>query len=74
MLGLIDIILTNINNLINISMNIGKLIQQPGGYKAFIPEKFPPDKRIIINTKTQQLHARAVLILGKLDGITQLLP
>lgn len=27
-------------------MNIGKLIQQPGGYKAFIPEKFPPDKKI----------------------------
>ena len=55
-------------------MNIGKLIQQPGGYKAFIPEKFPPDKKIIINAKTQQLHARAVLMLGKLDGITQLLP
>src|SRR4030042_6837607 len=55
-------------------MNIGKLIQQPGGYKAFIPEKFPPDKKIIINTKTQQLHAKAVLMLGKLDGITQLLP
>ena len=55
-------------------MNIGKLIQQPGGHKAFIPEKFPPDKKIIINTKTQQLHAKAVLMLGKLDGITQLLP
>jgi len=74
MLGLIDIILTTLINIIILSMNIGKLIQQPGGYKAFIPEKFPPDKKIIINTKTQQLHARAVLMLGKLDGITQLLP
>jgi Fic family protein len=74
MLGLNDIILTTLINIITLSMNIGKLIQQPGGYKAFIPEKFPPDKKIIINTRTQQLHARAVLMLGKLDGITQLLP
>jgi Fic family protein len=55
-------------------MKIGKLVQQPGGYKAFTPEIFPPEERIIINTKTQQLHAKAVLMLGKLDGITQLLP
>src|SRR3972149_1800070 len=74
MLGLNDIILTSLINIIILSMSIGKLIQQPGGYKAFIPEKFPPDKKIIINIKTQQLHARAVLMLGKLDGITQLLP
>src|SRR4030065_1598685 len=74
MLGLNDIILTTLNNIIILSMNIGKLIQQPGGYKAFIPEKFPSDKKIIINTKTQQLHARVVLMLGKLDGISQLLP
>jgi Fic family protein len=55
-------------------MKIGKLIQQPTGYKAFIPDKFPPEKPIILNPKTQQLHAKAVLMLGKLDGITQLLP
>lgn len=55
-------------------MKIGKLIQQPTGYKAFIPDKFPPEEQIILNNKTQQLHARAVLMLGKLDGITQLLP
>ena len=55
-------------------MGIGKLVQQPNGYKAFIPDKFPPRENIILNTKTQQLHAKAVLMLGKLDGITQLLP
>jgi Fic family protein len=55
-------------------MMIGRLIQQPSGYKAFIPEKFPPDKSIVLNSKTQHLHARAALMLGKLDGITQLLP
>ncbi len=55
-------------------MKIGKLIQQPTGYKAFIPDKFPPEERINLSSKTQQLHAKAVLMLGKLDGITQLLP
>src|SRR3989337_3516744 len=55
-------------------MKIGKLVQQPTGYKAFIPDKFPPEEQIILSNKTQQLHAKAVLMLGKLDGITQLLP
>lgn len=56
------------------TMKIGKIIQQPTGYKAFIPDKFPPAESINLNSKTQQLHARAALMLGKLDGITQLLP
>ena len=55
-------------------MKIGKLIQQPSGYKAFIPGKFPPEEQIVLSDKIHQLHAKAVLMLGKLDGITQLLP
>lgn len=55
-------------------MKIGKLIQQATGYKAFTPDKFPPEEPMILSKKTQQLHAKAVLMLGKLDGITQLLP
>ena len=55
-------------------MKIGNLIQQPTGYKAFVPNKFPPVEPFVFNPKTQQLHAKAVLMLGKLDGITQLLP
>lgn len=55
-------------------MNIGRLVQQPAGYKAFVPNKFPPPELIELNQKTQRLHARAALMLGKLDGITQLLP
>lgn len=54
-------------------MKIGKLMNQHL-YKAFIPDKFPPKESIVLNTKTQQLHAKATLMLGKLDGITQLLP
>lgn len=55
-------------------MNLGRLIKQPTGYKAFIPDKFPPDEPIVLNNKTQQLHAKATLMIGKLDGIAQLLP
>ena len=57
-----------------LGMKIGNLIQQPTGYKAFVPDKFPPVESIVLSPKTQQLHAKAVLMLGKLDGITQLLP
>ena len=55
-------------------MKIGKLIKQPTGYTAFIPDKFPPIQGVNLNAKTQQLHAKASLMVGKLDGITQLLP
>lgn len=55
-------------------MKIGHNVQQPTGYKAFVPDKFPPGQLISLNSKTQQLHAKANLTLGKLDGITQLLP
>lgn len=54
-------------------MIIGKLQPQIGGYKAFIPEKFPPKKLEFSN----QLIIKAALtthLIGKLDGITQLLP
>ena len=55
-------------------MKIGNLVSQPTGYKAFVPDKFPPVEAFVFSPKTQQLHAKAVLMLGKLDGITQLLP
>lgn len=55
-------------------MKIGHIIKQPTGYKAFIPDNFPSEELITLNSKTQQLHAKANLMLGKLDGITQLLP
>ena len=55
-------------------MKIGHIVQQPAGYKAFVPDKFHPGQLISLNSKTQQLHAKANLMLGKLDGITQLLP
>src|SRR3990167_1746696 len=55
-------------------MQIGRYVSQPMGYKAFIPEKFPPVEFISLPPKTENLHAKAAFFLGKLDGITQLLP
>ncbi|OGZ45573.1 MAG: hypothetical protein A3C84_04820 [Candidatus Ryanbacteria bacterium RIFCSPHIGHO2_02_FULL_48_12] len=55
-------------------MKLGDFTQQPQGFKAFIPVKFPPTENIGFTPQTDQLHARASFLLGKLDGITQLLP
>lgn len=53
---------------------IGKYVQQTAGYKAFIPEKFPPVEISLNDPKIVKLLANANLQLGKLDGLTKLLP
>ncbi len=55
-------------------ITIGKFRKQPQGYSAFIPAKFPPEKGFSITTNVAQKATKATLLLGKLDGITQLLP
>ncbi len=55
-------------------VTIGKYIQQKSGYKAFIPEKFPPAEIPLNEPKIIKLLANANLQLGKLDGLTKLLP
>lgn len=55
-------------------VNIGKNIQQRGNYKAFIPEQFPPKGLTFNEPKIIKLLSEADLLLGKLDGITKLLP
>lgn len=55
-------------------LTIGKYIQQKAGYKAFIPEKFPPADLFLNDSKIVKLLANANLQLGKLDGLTKLLP
>ncbi len=47
---------------------------QPEGYKAFILNPFPPSEGFIFSSKIVQKASTATLVLGKLDGITQLLP
>jgi len=53
---------------------IGEYRQQVEGYKAFIPNKFPPDKELRFSQSLVLKHSTAQRLLGKLDGITQLLP
>lgn len=54
--------------------NIGRSLPQKGGHVAFVPEKFPPFRTISLPPSTEALLNRATLLLGKLDGIMQLLP
>lgn len=53
---------------------IGHYQQQPSGYKAFIPLPFPPSASITLSRNIDVKHAKAMHLIGKLDGITQLLP
>jgi len=55
-------------------MELGRYITQPQGYKAFIPNRFPPKQGFNLSADIIQKANFATLKLGKLDGITQLLP
>lgn len=55
-------------------MIIGELRQQPAGHKAFIPNKFPPGEEWGFTKSITLKHSEAAMLIGKLDGITQLLP
>ena len=44
------------------------------GYDAFVPAKLPPDPAIQLDDELQQLLSDADRKLGRLDGITQILP
>ncbi len=55
-------------------IQIGKYVQQKGNYNAFIPDKFPPKGLTYNEPKIIKLLADANLLLGKLDGLTNLIP
>ena len=44
------------------------------GYKTFVPAKLPPDPPIQFDSEMQKLLSDADRKLGRLDGITQILP
>ena len=56
------------------SIEIGKLITQPGDFQAFIPNSFPPKDGFEFSPATLRKDSQATRLLGKLDGITKLLP
>lgn len=55
-------------------MAIGRRIKQSSGYYAFIPEPFPSDPLLEFSPEIIAKAARAERLIGKLDGITHILP
>ena len=55
-------------------MNIGTYIKQSGGFKAFVPHTFPPKEGFDLSDELSKKNAKATLALGKLDGISYLVP
>jgi Fic family protein len=52
----------------------GKFVRQQSDYVAFIPSHLPPDPPIIIDSEMIYWLSAADRRLGRLDGITQILP
>jgi len=55
-------------------IEIGKNIEQKEGFKAFVPNHFPPKSGFGFDQKILKKNDEASRLLGKLDGITKLLP
>jgi len=55
-------------------INICAKVKQPTGYTAFVPKLFPSDELFDIPQNLVNKAAEAERFLGKLDGITQVLP
>jgi cell filamentation protein, protein adenylyltransferase len=54
--------------------NLGHLVQQSGGFKAFMPLPFPIKEPFTLSSHQQMLNGEAMRLIGKLDGISTLLP
>ncbi len=52
----------------------GYYVMQPTGYKSFKPQKLPPKPEIIYDPEMMRLLSEADRKLGRLDGVTQILP
>lgn len=55
-------------------MQIGRLIKQAEGYQAFIPDKFPAVELLAFSADILLKAGKAERLIGKLDGITHVLP
>ena len=53
---------------------IGLYIAQKEGFKSFTPNPFPPKEGFSISPKLYKKLEEAIRLVGKLDGITRLLP
>ncbi|MFC1644993.1 Fic family protein [Patescibacteria group bacterium] len=55
-------------------IKIGRNIKQKEGFESFTPSPFPPKGNFDFNSKVLKKSNEATRLLGKLDGITKLLP
>lgn len=55
-------------------IELGKNIEQIQGFKSFIPHPFPPKEGFDWDSHLLKKTDQATRLLGKLDGITKLLP
>lgn len=53
---------------------IGNNVSQPEGFKAFTPFPFPIQELLEVGQEMQIKHSEAIETLGRLDGISRLLP
>jgi len=58
----------------NHSSRAGRFVLQPGGYRTFVPAPLPPHPPLVLDDELLDLLSRADLALGRLDGITSILP
>mgnify|MGYP001220109371 FL=1 len=56
------------------NIKIGSYVAQKEGFKAFAPSPFPPKGGFAFEPKILKKNDEATRLLGKLDGITKLLP
>lgn len=52
----------------------GRLISQPTGYQAFVPEPLPPDPPLSLEGDLLALLSKADIALGRLDGLVKVIP
>lgn len=52
----------------------GRIVKTPTGYEAFIPNPLPPNPEVTIDQEMYFLLSAADRKLGRLDGITRVLP
>ena len=55
-------------------MRAGRYVKQIEGYRAFIPAPLPPDPPLVMDTELIRLLSEADRSVGRLDGVTSVLP
>lgn len=56
------------------STRAGRTVTQVAGYRAFLPAPLPPDPPLVIDADTRLMLSEADQHLGRLDGVTSILP